>query len=263
MIIIRRYIWLFLSIIIVDSSYLSACQEKKIILPIKLSLLEGYGDLNKNYKEIEPSYFLVMVSEKIYNQYNYEILYKAELLKDTIKIYIHGVKLPSVGLDAFGPATAKYKLPIEEGKYLLFIINGDTKETYNLVLDEEKLTLVPIIETEQPELLLWRFPQNSFAFICYAEDDICDSFNKIINENLQLEEIFIKQYGSWPLRDNPPTMIFNDTYFHFYRYKSIADYNKVGELLDDFMKKQEKHLKIYLMNWQNKVFSSKPLSYYK
>ncbi|QQS36637.1 MAG: hypothetical protein IPM56_01390 [Ignavibacteriales bacterium] len=250
--------------ILAYSSDILICQVRDSKLDINISIIEGYGELDYDHRNIEPSYFLVMHTKEEYSQFNCEIKYLANIHRDTIDIVINGVSCPSVQFHAFGPANAHYKLPISEGFYLININNNGVTNKYKLTMDDEKLEFQQCdsLENKGNNLLLWRFPKMSFAFIAEMSQDKFDALDKMINDSLDLSQIEIKDKGNWPLRENPPRIIDSESLVKFYRYKSEDDYNKIDEILDSFMKKQDKYLKISFMNWKNKIFISKPLSYY-
>jgi len=221
-------------------------------------------------KKEQPRITLILRTEKLYSHGGLEIAAKMALENNSINIKIDGIKHLNVGTDAFAYAGWKTFLDIPSGVYELnFLRNWDQPkrtgylDTYTVLVDEKSVCVKKSIQnfTDTDYDLYWRYPPNSFAYICGTlVQDSCmctvflDSLKKIVN----IEQFIFPSEGikPYPLYSSGH---YHDTAAQFFKYFDEQDYLKAGEFLKNYSKdvlKDYEGLSISLIGWNNVNYMS-------
>ena len=187
-----------------------------------------------------PELFFTMQTKKNLGCGAFQILHDVEQTGEEVVIRVLEIKEPKlICLGPEGPATARFKLPLDPGKYTLTLINGKVRDQYTATVTNQrvKLTSEEADWTEPTAMLYWRHPRNSFVYYCGATPEtksLCTDFEARLQE-LPLTRIEVPEEGQWPypLVDDghhysaPP---------RFYRYPDQQTWKQVKTRLRSFIR---------------------------
>jgi hypothetical protein len=203
----------------------------------------------------KPQTAIDMQTEKIYPCANYQILYDFYQDGNILIFMLRDVAIGDICLTAFGPALLHQPLTLNSGIYHIEIAIGNKVDQYVLAVTDSayQITSADTNISRPFDRTFWRFPKNSFIYMCSSYGDmndgwVCDAFVDTLKENLPIVEVSRPSYGVFPY----PT----DSYFV---YPRVADFDSAGALLKRFSKKyltQERSAYIILQDWLNKRYAS-------
>lgn len=180
-----------------------------------------------------------------------------------ISIDLLGISVPEVCLTAFGPARSTSYLNISIEEYLVYFSYRGVTDKYVLTVFDSSLGINE--ETSRftkPELkLFWRYPPNSFAYLCGTMNEtswICDDFLDTLLGAINLEEFQFSDSGRIPYPCSSSGSYYNMPVKYFY-YEKEEDFDKAGEKLKSYTQNVVKPylgIGIELINWKNKKFYS-------
>lgn len=233
---------------------------KSIEGDILFNFQEGY----KHYDSIcEPSILLSMMTEKIYGCCNWTIESEIEIYGNKISIAILGIYVPLICATALGPATSNTFLDITEGEYLLELSYEGITDIYKLIVTNSyiKVTEVESQFTIPTFNLFWRYPPNSFAYICGKTHEtswIYEDFIDTLLSKIDLVEFHFPDSGviCYPCSSSGHHNDIPAKYF-FYDDEEYFDY--AGEILESYTQgviSQYSGVGISLINWKNKKYYS-------
>lgn len=259
-----KYIFIFSFLIIFGScEYLSSDPDYKM-LPIdgklKFNISESYADYNKAGL---PVIYFNLKTEKIYGCLNYEIITDITTSNRNVDVNILGIREPNICLTALGPAASSTPIELPDGTYNLNIHSADFSNTYNISVNDKSINIdgTSFTETEPAHRINWRYPKNSFAYLCGTltqDSSIYNDFLDTLKSKIDLQEFTFPDSGNIPY----PTRSaghYNDMPARYFYYKNEIDFNKIGDILKSY---KEKYLKdktgygIQVINWLNKYFYS-------
>ncbi len=232
--------------------------------PIDGKLQFGISESYEKYDvPSPPQIFLNLKTEKIYGCVNYQISYTATIKNGTVDVRISGVTIPEICLTALGPATAKTSLDLSNGNYKLVLHSGDFSNTYNLSVSDRSISIdqSSYPETQPLYRLYWRYPQNSFVYMCgtLTEDStICTDFLDTLKSKIDLQEFVFPDSGKIPYPTASDGHYYDMPAKYFY-YKNETDFDKIGDIMKEY---QDKYLQnktgygISVVNWMNKSYYS-------
>jgi hypothetical protein len=114
----------------------------------------------------------------------------------------------------------------------------------------------------EPEFeVFWRYPQNSFVYLCGTKTEtswIGDDFLSVLLSEVNLEEFKFPDYGEicYPRSSQGH---YYDMPARYFIYKSEEDFDKAGEILKSYNESvisSYSGVGISLTNWKNKYFYS-------
>lgn len=227
---------------------------------IIFSVKEGY----KHYDSIcEPSILLSMETEKIYGCCNFTIESEIGIYDSKILIDISGIYVPEICLTALGPATSKSFLDVSNGEYLLELSYEGITDIYTLIVTNSyiKVTEVESQFTIPTFNLFWRYPSNSFAYVCgttHKTSWIYEDFIDTLLSKIDLVEFHFPDSGvlCYPCSSAGHHNDMPVKYF-FYDDEEYFDYE--GEILESYTQgvmSQYSGVGISLINWKNKKYYS-------
>jgi hypothetical protein len=205
-----------------------------------------------------------MTTEKDYNNLGYQIKTEIFFSGEQIDIKILGIK-PAEGiiLPALGPASASKVLDLREGAYTLSFYYQYAVDRYHLIINADSLQVVSTVPTfSQPEFsVFWRYPENSFAYLCGTLTDtswICDDFLSGLLQELNLEEFTFPDYGEIPYPRSSQGYYY-DAPAKYFRYRSEQDFDRAGEILKSYAEAVTANYEgvgLSLTNWKGRHFYS-------
>lgn len=266
----RRIAVVFISILGV-TGVLTSCnvltpddEGDRLSIPKKvevyLDVEEGYA----NYSEIsDPKLFLSMRTADIYGCCNYSILADVGLLNKKLRVDLRGIYKPDICLTSPGPATYRGKVDLSEGSYDLEICDPPTTDHYRLIVTESSIRLKPVFTefTRAEHELVWRYPRNSFAYLCGTTEETSWIYEDFFHELLALSSITTYEFPTggfvpYPEAGNGHWVDHSAKYF---LYQAETDYEEVGALLKRYSQdtiSQYLGVSVYLVNFRNQEFMS-------
>lgn len=203
-----------------------------------------------------PSLYLSINTTEVYGCYNFNISNSVFNKSSTLIIRLEGIGDTCICLTSIGPARAEFTLPETTKK--LVLINGDKIDEYEVEITDAKITIQELTSTfsTPTHKTTFRYPENSFAFICGTNVDntnLCDDFKTILTTKTSVKEFTFPEDGHIPYPDSSGGNWVNNP-ANFYKYSTPAEYEKVGELLTEFTKKNLKEndgVSMNLYGWNN------------
>ena len=152
---------------------------------------------------------------------------------------------------------AQILLPPLSGNYELRIATDDRTDQYALSVTETAITIAPMhaVFTEPRFTRAWRYPENSFAAVCYAgtsDETGCASLDVMLAGNAGITRFSFPLDGEIPFpkaEDGLPG-VYRVSY---YRYTTEDAYARARERLRDFLPSFRAAYPtgfIYLINWR-------------
>ncbi|MDH5415169.1 MAG: hypothetical protein OEW87_13620 [Flavobacteriaceae bacterium] len=227
---------------------------------IKFSIAEGYED----HDLIEsPRIMLSMVTEKIYPCCNYSIISEISVKSKIIAIELIGIYIPEVGLTALGPASASSFLDISEGEYQLYFYYRNTKDKYILTVTDSFIKITEeVAQFTNPEFnLYWRYPRNSFAYLCGTITEnswLGDDFLDTVLSKITFRQFQFPDSGKIPYPCSSMGHYYNMP-ARYFLYEKDENFDKAGEILTSYTQNVIVYYpgtSISLINWKNKKYYS-------
>jgi len=183
-----------------------------------------------------PSLKLKLITKEIFPCINYSIVITEFINGTELIVRFEKISTSVVCLTAIGPAVKYIDLPQNINK--LTFINGKTIDKYNVTIDSQKVK-INLIESNFTSSLYdntFRYPENSFAYICGTNTDntiIYNDFLNILLANASLEEIYFQGEGRIPYPISSSGNWVNHK-TRFFKYKNYSDFESLGQTLTDF-----------------------------
>lgn len=211
----------------------------------------------------EPRIRLSMRTEKIYGCCNFSIESNVSRYPSVVFVQLLGIHMPDVCLTAFGPAASSTFLDLPEGKYSLYFSYGNRTDRYAVLVTN---SLIKLLE-EQSEFtrtdyaLFWRYPPNSFVYLCGTTDEtawICDDLLDSLMNEIELLEFQFPDSGKIPY----PASSHGHRYempAKFFLYEQEEDFEQAGEVLRRYTEdviSQYQGVGVSLINWKQKGYYS-------
>ncbi|MFC1726096.1 hypothetical protein ACFL4T_10755 [candidate division KSB1 bacterium] len=239
-------------------------ESENELLPIEGDINFSIREIHRNYNETsEPEIFISFSTEKIYPCCNYPIIFNPFKSAHHILLSLYGIEVPDMCLPALGPACGGYFLDIDNGKYNLCFRYRDIDDRYVINVSD---TSIVITETEPQYTktgynVYWRYPPNSFAYLCGTTTEtswICENFLNSLKNAVNISEFQFPGYGQIPY---PPSSAghYYDMPAKYFYYEKENDFETAGEVLRAYSENvviQYSGVGISLINWKNKKFLS-------
>ena len=227
---------------------------------IIFNIQEGYRNL---YSISEPDIVLSMATEKIYPCFNWSIISETTIQGNKISINILGIYVPEMCLTALGPAKSVLFLDVPEGEYSLYFSYENVTDSYVLTITDScvKITEDESQFTKTKFKLFWRYPPNSFAYLCGTTKGtswICEDFLDTLLSKIHLEEFQFPDSGEIPYPRSSMGHHYDMPAKYFF-YEKDEDFDKAGEILKSYTQNviaQYSGVGISLINWKNKKYLS-------
>lgn len=238
-----------------DNSSISPLDSK-----IDFKVIESY----ENYETVStPKIFIELVTEKIYGCFNYSIISNYKISDKKIGINILGIDKPGVCLTALGPATGRIKLGELSGVYEITIKGEGFVNDYNMLISD---SLIILDGKESPHTkplvyFLYRYPKNSFAYLCgtlLSNTSICEGFIDTLKNVMDITEFSFSDIAAIPYPSNSQGHYY-DANARFFFYKTEADFNKIQEVMKSYKQNNfpnDDGVGLTIISWMNKKFHS-------
>lgn len=253
---------LFLSCGVFDSS-------EGELKPIEGNLIFRFEEGYQDHGGIsEPSIRLSMVTEKTYPCYNWSIRSQVMVQNREILVRVFGVYVPEVCATAIGPAAWSSFLDISTGEYSVYFSYRDMTDRYSLVVTDSSLEITEHISqfTKPKSELLWRYPPNSFTYLCGTTTEtswMCQDFLDTLLGEIDLKEFQFPDSGEIPYPCSSAGHHYNTPATYFF-YERNEDFYKAGEIMKSYTQNvimQHSGIGISLIGWKNQRHLSWLLDY--
>lgn len=238
-----------------DGSSISPLDSK-----INFKVIESYD----NYETVSsPEIFVELISEKIYGCSNYGIVTNYKIGDKTIDINILGIDKPGVCLTALGPATGRIKLGELSGIYEIKIRGDGFADNYNLLISDS-LIILDGKETPNTNPLihfLYRYPKNSFAYLCgttLSDTSICEGFIDTLGSVINITEFNFSDIAEIPYPSSSQGHYYDANAKYFY-YESEEEFDKIKEVMKSYKQTyfpNDNGVGLTIINWMNKKIHS-------
>ena len=225
---------------------------------VDFKIIESYD----SYETIStPQIFVELQTEKIYPCFNYSIRTNYNVGYKSILINILGINEPAVCATALGPANSKIKLGQLSDIYEVTIKNKQFTDKYNLLISDSLIILDGEETTNTKPLInfIYRYPKNSFAYICGTTSDtsICKKFIDSLKQVIALTEFDFSDFAEIPYPALDLGYHFNTKIKYFY-YDNEDEFDKIQDVMSSY---KQNHFNnddagILIINWMNKKIRS-------
>jgi|SRR5690554_3686164 len=237
-----------------DSSSISSLDSK-----INFKVIESFD----NYESVSiPQIFIELQTEKIYGCSNFRIKTNYTVKEKTIEIEILGIDKSGSCATSLGPANERIKLGELSGIYEIEISYRNFDDTYNLLISDS-LIILDGKETSNTKPLLYfafRYPKNSFAFLCGATSEnipLCESFIDTLKGSISITEFHFSQIAEIPYPNYSLGYNYSSPVRFFY-YNNEEDYDKIKVIMKNYKQSyfNEGGASLLITNWMNKKIRS-------
>ncbi|MGB7062908.1 MAG: hypothetical protein WBF13_11225 [Candidatus Zixiibacteriota bacterium] len=233
--------------------------EKGEVRPIEGNLIFRFQEGYQDHEAIsEPRLILSMLTEKMYPCCNWSIRSKTAVRNNQISIDVSGIYAPEVCATAIGPATSRSFLDVSTGEYSIYFSYRDVTDRYSLTVTDSSIEITEHTSrfTRPKSELLWRYPPNSFAYLCGTTTEtswICEDFLDTLLGEINLEEFQFPDSGEIPYPCSSAGHHY-DTPAGYFFYGKDEDFDKAGEILKSYTQDvimPQLGIGISLIGWKN------------
>jgi hypothetical protein len=216
-----------------DNEYTQYINSNSIASQIQFMPEEVYPD---NLTVQNPSLKLKLITKEFFPCINFSIVTTEFINGTELIVRFEKIANSVVCLTAIGPAVKYIDLPQNINK--LIFINGKTIDKYNIIIDSQKVK-INLIESNFTSSLYdstFRYPENSFAYICGTNTDntiIYNNFLNILLANASIKEIYFQGEGRipYPISSSGNWVNHKSRYF---KYNNYSDFESLGQTLTNF-----------------------------
>ncbi len=184
----------------------------------------------------KPTLKLKLITKDFFPCINYSIVTSEFINGAELIVRFEEILNPEVCATAIGPATKYIDLPQNINK--LTFINGKTIDQYKITIDSQKVK-INLIESSFTTSLYYntfRYPENSFAYICgtnTTNTNIYTDFLNILLSNASIKEISFQGEGRipYPISSSGHWVNHKTRYFE---YNNFSDFESLGKTLNNF-----------------------------
>ncbi len=227
--------------------------------PIEGNLIFRFQEGYQDHGGIsEPSIRLSMVTEKTYPCCNWSIRSQVMVQNREILVRVFGIYVPEVCYTAFGPAMSQSFLNISTGEYSIYFSYRNVTDRYSLTVTDSSIEITEHAShfTRAKSELLWRYPSNSFAYLCGTTTEtswMCQDFLDTLLGEIDLEEFQFPDSGEIPYPCSSAGHHY-DTPARYFFYERDEDFDKAGEILRSYTQDvimPQLGIGISLIGWKN------------
>ena len=241
-----------------DEQYAGYSGKDSVSSNVIFSISETYDN---SYEVDTPKLRLNIRTTEIYSCMNFELACSEYNSDNTLIIRFNGITHSDICLTALGPA--QFNTRILENINTLILINGQTIDGYILKITKEKVDFTPVESSfTKPEYTrYYRYPENSFAYLCGTNSDnqyIYEEFLDTLLTGVELREFVFGSNGVLPYPESS-NGYWNDPPAKYFLYSLETDFDKAGEILKAYTDNNLSYgdgTTISLIGWNNKNFRS-------
>lgn len=192
---------------------------------------------------------------------NYNIVTTQQSVNGELIVRFKRIDAPTNCVTTPGPAQIFVAMPANTTK--ITFKNGQVIDTYHISITAQKMIVTPEVSnfTESLHTTTFRYPQNSFAYVCgTTQEDIAlyEEFLSILQSNAAFTEYTFDGEGRIPYAETSSGHEVNHPSKYF-KYTNASDFNTAGQLLESF---STQHITpnsgtgIWLQSWDNQSYTS-------
>jgi hypothetical protein len=216
-----------------EGEYAEYINSNSIASEIQFMPEEVHADY---YVVQKPTLRLKLITKELFPCINYGIVTSEFINGSELIVRFEEIVNSGVCATAIGPATKYIDLPQNINK--LTFINGKTIDQYSITIDSQKVK-INLIESSFTTSLYdntFRYPENSFAYICgtnTTNTNIYTDFLNILLANPSLKEISFQGEGRIPYPISTSGNWVNHK-TRFFKYNNFSDFESLGQTLTNY-----------------------------
>jgi len=221
-------------------------------MPVELYESEAQGT---------PFTALRLVTTHNYPCSNYSIVTSQQNVNEELIIRFKRIDAPENCVTTPGPAQLYVVLP--ENTTKITFKNAQVTDTYHVSVTAQKVVITPEVVnfTESLYTTTFRYPQNTFAYVCGTTSEDTALYDAFLNEllsNAAFTEYTFEGEGRIPYAETSSGHQV-DHPSRYFKYTNASDFNTAGQLLEDFT---QQHITpnsgngIWLQSWDNRNYMS-------
>jgi hypothetical protein len=227
---------------------------------INFKVLESFD----RYETVSaPEIFIEMQTEKIYGCYNYGISTYSRFEDRKVIVDIRGISKPGVCLTALGPANARIRLGYISGVYEIEFNGNNFNDKYNLLISDSLIILdgKETANTNPSVYFMYRYPKNSFAYLCgtlLSDSSLCSKFIDTLQSVISITEFHFSDIAEIPYPKSSQGHYYDADARYFY-YHTESDFEKIREAMKNFKQSYfpDNHgTGLSIISWMNKKIYS-------
>ena len=216
-----------------EGEYAEYINSNSIASEIQFMPEESYTD----YSVVQnPTLRLKLITKEFFPCINYGIATSEFINGTELIVRFEEILNSGICATAIGPATKYIDLPSNINK--LTFINGKTIDKYSMTIDSQKVK-INLIESSFTTSLYentFRYPENSFAYVCgtnITNTNIYTDFLNILLANPSLKEISFQGEGRIPYPISTSGNWVNHK-TRFFKYNNFSDFESLGQTLTNY-----------------------------
>lgn len=184
----------------------------------------------------KPTLKLKLITKEFFPCINYSIVTSEFINGTELIVRLEEILNSGICATAIGPATKYIDLPSNINK--LTFINGKSIDKYDVTIDSQKVKINLIASSFTTSLYenTFRYPENSFAYVCGTNNtntNIYTDFLNILLANPSLKEISFQGEGRIPYPvTSSGNWVNNKT--RYFKYNSFSDFEALGQMLTNY-----------------------------
>src|SRR5690606_4426069 len=192
---------------------------------------------------------------------NYQIITTQQSVNGELIIRFKRIDAPINCITTPGPAQIFVAMPANTTKITLR--NGQVIDTYHVSITAQKMIVTPEVNnfTEVLHTTTFRYPQNTFAYVCGTTSEDMALYDNFLNEllsNAAFTEYVFEGEGRIPYAETSSGHQV-DHPSRYFKYTNASNFNTAGQLLESF---STQHITpnsgngIWLQSWDNRNYMS-------
>lgn len=219
-------------------------------------------ELYEKYNEPDTASLKIrFITTDIFPCINYHLATTEFRRDNELIIRFDSIQKHTICLTAIGPAESYVDLSNDITS--LVLINGQEIDKYQINITDELVTIDSIIEnyTNLKYDRTFRYPENTFAFICGTNLNNTHLYNDFVNilvDSTSIVEYEFNGEGRMPYPDSSSGH-WNDNASLLFKYENESEFEKAGDLLKKFTQTNispNDGVTISLTSWNNKKYMS-------
>lgn len=192
---------------------------------------------------------------------NYNLVTTQQSVNGELTVRFKRIDAPTNCVTTPGPAQIFVAMPTNTTK--IIFKNGQIIDTYHVAITAQKVIITPEVTnfTESLHTTTFRYPQNTFAYVCGTSSEdvaIYNEFLNILQSNPAFTEYIFEDDGRIPYAETSSGHEVNHPSKYF-KYNNTSDFNTAGQLLENFTTQHitpNSGTGIWLQSWDNRNYMS-------
>lgn len=245
--------------IIIEDDYSFFTATNSIPTDIEFRAEEIYSNISVPHQN--PVLTLKLATTQEYQCANFMMFTTEYIVENELIVRFDSIVYPTICLGAIGQATSHIDLPERIDK--LVLINGNIIDKYSIETNSENVSIT-LIENNFTNSLndnTFRYPENSFAYVCLTDTsstNIYDDFLEILTQHPSFTEFEFIGEGRIPYPESSGGYGGNNPAKYFI-YTDVDEFENLESVLDDFSIQnieENSGVGIFIRSWDNVKYYS-------